>query len=75
MNEKEILRTFGFKIKVYRRENKFSQDDLAVGTGLSKAYLSNVENGKHSVSLVNALKIADFFGKNINDMLDKRFNV
>jgi len=25
--------------------------------------------------LVNALKIADFFGKNINDMLDKRFNV
>lgn len=75
MNEQEVIKNFGFKIKVYRRLNNVYQEDLAAGTGLSKSYLSNVENGKHSVSLVNALKIAKFFGKNINDFLDRRFDV
>ena len=46
-----------------------SQEDVCDKTGFSQAYISNVENGKHSISLVNALMLSELVGKNIESML------
>ena len=72
MNEQEVLKKFGLKVKIYRTVKNLSQDDLSAATGFSKPYISNIENGKHNISLVNAIKFAEFFGKSINDMLDEK---
>ncbi len=69
MDEQKILETFGFNFKMYRTKLKLSQDDIINKTGFSQSYISNVENGKHNLSLINALKLSDAVGKNIESML------
>ena len=69
MDEQKILETFGFNFKMYRTKLKLSQDDIIDKTGFSQSYISNVENGKHNLSLINALKLSDAVGKNIESML------
>jgi transcriptional regulator with XRE-family HTH domain len=54
---------------MYRTKLKLSQDDIVDKTGMSKSYISNIENGKHNLSLINALKLSDAVGKNIESML------
>ena len=69
MDEQKILETFGFNLKMYRTKLKLSQDNIVDKTCMSKAYISNIENGKHNLSLINALKLSDAVGKNIESML------
>lgn len=69
MDEKKILETFGFNFKMYRTKLKLSQDDIIEKTGFSQSYISNIENGKHNLSLINALKLSDAVGRNIESML------
>ena len=69
MDEQEILNAFGFNYKVERMKQKLTQDNIMEKTGFSKSYISNVENGKHNISLINALKLAETVHKNIEDLL------
>jgi len=69
MDEKTILENFGLNLKMYRHKLKMSQDDVAEKTGFSTPYISNVESGKHNISLVNAIKFAEIFDKKIEDFL------
>ena len=69
MDEQNILAKFGFNFKVERMRLKLSQDKIADSTGFSKTYISNVEQGKHNISLVNALKFATVVNKSIEELL------
>ena len=69
MNEQEILNTFGFNYKIERMKQKLTQDDIVEQTGFSKSYISNVENGKHNISLINAIKLAETVKRKIEDLL------
>ena len=69
MEDKKILENFGLNFKLYRNKLKLTQDDIVDKTGFSKSYVSNVECAKHSISLVNAKKIADLLGKSLDDMI------
>ncbi len=69
MDEQKILENFGINLKHYRNKAKMSQDDVVEITGFSKSYISNVENAKHDISLVNALKFANVFNKTIEEMI------
>jgi transcriptional regulator with XRE-family HTH domain len=48
MNPQEI---FGKRIKFYRTQNGFSQEELAFKAGLDRTYIASVENGKRNVSI------------------------
>lgn len=48
----------GERIKARRQELDWTQDDLATKAGLSKGFLSDVENGKRNVSANHLLDIA-----------------
>lgn len=48
----------GERIKQRRLEIGWTQDQLCVKAGLSKSFLSELENGKRSVSALNLLDIA-----------------
>lgn len=69
MDNEKTLKNFGFNIKIERLKSKLSQEKLAEQLGLSTVYISNVEAGKHSISLVNALKLSDYFAKPIEFFL------
>ena len=69
MDEQKILENFGIKFKLYRTKLKMTQDDIVNITNFSKSYISNVENGKCNLSLVNALTFCKVINKNIEEML------
>lgn len=52
------MATVGERIKKRRTELGWTQDQLAQKAGISKSFLSDLENGKRSVSADNLLDIA-----------------
>ena len=67
-----ILKTFGINIKFERLKRKLSQEKVAEALEVSAVYLSNVESGKHSISLINANKFAQFYGKTLDYLLTEK---
>jgi transcriptional regulator with XRE-family HTH domain len=45
---------------------------VAVGTGLTVGFLSQLERGQTNVSVTNLMRIADFYGVSIRDLFDDR---
>lgn len=72
MDDKELLKTFGFNLKVERLKRKISQEDLAEILNVSAVYVSNVESGKHNISLINALKFCKFFELPVEVLLQEK---
>lgn len=69
MDECGLLETFGLNLKFQRLKRKISQEKLAEALNFSAVYISNVESGKHNISLVNALKFCKFFNTKIEDLI------
>ncbi len=70
MDELQFLKKFGLNFKIARIKNEFSQDDIVDKTGLSKAYISNIENAKHNLSLINAYKLATSVNATIDELIN-----
>lgn len=69
MDNEKLLKTFGINIKFERIKRKLSQEKVAEALEFSAVYLSNVEAGKHRISLINAYKIANYYNKTIDYLL------
>jgi transcriptional regulator with XRE-family HTH domain len=54
--------TFGEYLRILREEDNITQDELAEKMGCTKQYISNIENGRGSVTTAAAAKIAVALG-------------
>jgi len=59
-------------IHVLRAEQRWSQAELGERVGVSRQAINAVETGKHDPSLALAFKIAEAFGKRIEEVFDPR---
>ncbi|HJZ56576.1 MAG TPA: helix-turn-helix transcriptional regulator [Gemmataceae bacterium] len=59
----------GERIKKRRAELDWTQDQLAQKAGISKSFLSDLENGKRSVSAHNLLDIARALGVSLDFLM------
>lgn len=59
----------GERIKEVREKKGLTQEKLAEKTGLSKGFISDVENGKTDISSDNLLKVADVLNANLDYLL------
>lgn len=50
---------FGKRVAVLRKERGWSQEQLALESGIARSYLSGVERGQRNISLVNICRLAD----------------
>lgn len=64
-NENQTNIDIGKKIRALRKIRGISLQDLSKGTDMSYSYLSGLENGKHSISVTNLQRLADFFQINM----------
>ena len=71
MDEKKLLETFGFNLKIERMRSRLSQEQLAEIVDVSKTYISNVETAKHDISITNAYKLSRAVNKTIEDLLQE----
>ncbi|MBR5515187.1 MAG: helix-turn-helix transcriptional regulator [Clostridia bacterium] len=56
------------RIKELRKDNKITQDDLAMAVGVTRQTIISLENGKYNASLSLAYKIARYFGRSIEEI-------
>jgi len=58
----DAKRRFGARIRQLRKEQKLSQEKVALKAGIDRSYLGGIERGENNVSLVNIKRIADALG-------------
>ena len=66
----QTLGEIGGRIHHYRKSQKMSQEKLAAGSGLDRAYISSVENGKQNVTIGALLKLSDALGVDLSDLIN-----
>lgn len=58
------------RIKELRKEQKLSQEELALAVGTTRQTISSIETGKYVASLPLSYKIAHYFGLTIEEVFD-----
>ena len=53
---------FGLKLIEIRRTRGWSQERLALESGLARSYLGGVERGQRNIALLNIFKLAEALG-------------
>lgn len=56
------------RIQELRKQNKVTQEELALAVGVTRQTIISLENGKYNASLQLAFKIARFFKMQIEDI-------
>lgn len=59
----------GDRVKAAREKRNWTQEQLAEAAGISKGFLSDIENDKRNISSESALKIADALGISLDYLL------
>lgn len=72
MDNEKLLKIFGLNIKFERIKSGLSQESVAESLEFSAVYISNVESGKHKISLTNACKFAEFYGKSLDYLVTEK---
>jgi transcriptional regulator with XRE-family HTH domain len=62
-------KVIGKRLRQYRDDIGFTQEELANATDLTRTIISNYELGKSKIGLVEAKKICDFLGISIEEWL------
>jgi transcriptional regulator with XRE-family HTH domain len=69
------VRRFGEKLRQLRAHQMLTMQALAAHLSTSSGYISNVENGKVTPNIDFAVKVARFFGVNIDQLLRDEYEV
>lgn len=67
--KKDILKSFGDRIRELRIKKDWSQEDLADKTNFHRTYIGMVERGERNPSLKNLKKFADAFGLSLSELM------
>lgn len=66
---KDHLVSIGHRIKLIRLSYQITQKQLADRSGIARAYISMVEQGKQNLTIGAILKIADALGVSLNELM------
>ena len=69
LENNEIIRKCGNRIKEIRQQNNMTQAQLAEKTELSVPYISHIENGRKYASFMTIIKIAENLGITVDQLL------
>ena len=64
------LELFGKNLVKVRRELGWSQEKLAITSGIGRSYMSGIELGKRNIGLLNIVKLADTMGIKPSMLMD-----
>jgi transcriptional regulator with XRE-family HTH domain len=67
---KDIRKSYGEHLKIFRKKKGLSQEDLAFKSTIHRTYISEVERGRRNISIVNIAKIAKALNLSIKEFFD-----
>ena len=65
--DKQLLKKVAKRIKVLRKQNDFSQDDLAFRSNIARSTLGNIETASNDVTLSKINRIAKAFNMSLSE--------
>ena len=68
IDELSLLRQLGMRIACLRKKRGLSQLDLSLASGVSKNYLSDLENGRRNPSVLLLQRIASALGVSLEKL-------
>ena len=68
-NHSKISVKFGQRLRLLRKEESISQEELAARAGVHRTYVSSVERGERNVSLETIAKLANALGVPLREMM------
>lgn len=71
ISDREVLRSFGRKVRALRLARGMSQEKLGFATGLDQTYISDVELGRRNVSLLAIDSLAQALGVSLMDLFEE----
>jgi transcriptional regulator with XRE-family HTH domain len=57
--ENNVLIAFGKNLVKIRKELGWSQEQLAIASGIGRSYMSGIERGQRSLGLLNIVRLAE----------------
>lgn len=66
----DINKKVSTNIRKFRHAKSWTQEELALKSGLHRAYVGQIERGEKKIGLTNLKKIADAFEINIKVLFD-----
>lgn len=70
MSNRDLLVFFGNKVREYRLEKGYSQEELAFKANLHRTYIGMIERAEKNITLLNIQKIADALEIEISTLLN-----
>jgi len=70
VSKKEILISFGKKVRDIRMQKGLSQEQLAFKANLHRTYIGMIERAERNITLLNIEKIANALNISINDLFN-----
>ena len=70
MAEKDPRVLFGRRLAQVRKQKGWSQEKLALESGIARSYLGGVERGQRNIALVNICKLAETLRVPIGELFD-----
>ena len=61
---------FGRRLVTLRKLRGWSQEQLALESGLARSYLGGVERGQRNIALLNIIRLADALDRKPGELLD-----
>ena len=68
--DSNTLILFGKRLASSRKELGWSQEKLALDSGVARSYLSGVERGKRNIALLNIVRLAETLGIPAKELMD-----
>jgi transcriptional regulator with XRE-family HTH domain len=69
MSKEKILIEFGDKVRIIRKKQDLSQEELSFKADLHRTYIGMIERGEKNITLKNIEKIAQALNVKIKDLL------
>ena len=70
MNEEELLKKFGFNVKVERMKQGLTQAQLAEILDVHEKYVSRIETGKQNITIKSLAKLASALNTRLDAFLN-----
>jgi len=67
---RDILHSFGERVRKLRKERDFSQESFAWECELDRTYMGGIERGERNVALRNIEKIALALGISLSELME-----
>ena len=70
MEKKDPRILFGRRLAQVRKRQGWSQEKLALESGIARSYLGGVERGQRNIALINICKLAETLRVSVGELFD-----